>query len=243
MAPRTNKKSSRVLTFIEGTFEVFGKWKFAHDMRRWELSRHKRTVSPVLGPWFGTLLALDARLREITERQAVVEEQYENMKVEINWIANGQEEVRGWEKQLSEWRAELKSLHQQYWSLEYDIYDQEAVCPAPAIRRAFVAFRENPERYLFPWLCEDCAGRGGDCGLICECGERAHAQTKRECGCGRKARGFDLDAEMRKLCGPSFDLSGLPRETFSLYLMRAYVWGRGDADAPSCVGSSEKLEF
>jgi hypothetical protein len=242
MTPRNNK-SSRILTFIEGTFEVFGKWKFAHDMRRWELCRRKRTISPVLGPWFDTLLALDARLRKIAERQAVVEEQYKNMKVEINWTASDQEEVQGWEKQLDEWRSELKSLHQQYWSLEYDIYDQEAVCPAPAIRRAFVSFRENPERYLFPWLCEDCARRGGDCGLACGCSEKAHAQTKRDFGCGRKARGFDLDAEMRRLCGPSFDLSGLPRETFSLYLMRAYVWGRGDAGAPSCVEYSEKLEI
>ncbi|CAL5871656.1 uncharacterized protein PFLUO_LOCUS5909 [Penicillium psychrofluorescens] len=241
MAPRNNNKSSRFLVFIEDTFEVFGKWKFSHDMRRWELRRRKRTISPVLGPWFDKLLVLDARLRNIAERQAVVGEQYENMKVEINWTAS--EEVQGWEKQLSEWRSELESLHQQYWSLEYDIYDQEAVCPAPALRRAFVAFRENPERYLFPWLCEDCARRGGDCGLACECSEKAHTQTKRECGCGRRARGFDLDAEMRRLCGPSVDLSGLPRETFSLYLMRASVWGRGDAGTPSCVEYSEKLEI
>ncbi|KAJ5618852.1 hypothetical protein N7510_002836 [Penicillium lagena] len=242
MAPRNNRKSSRILTFIEGTFEVCGKWKFAHDMRRWELRRHGRTVSPVLGPWFDTLLALDARLRKIVERQAVVEEQYGKMEVEINWAAGDQGDVQGWEKQLNEWRSELTSLHQQYWSLEYDIYDQETVCPAPAIRRAFVAFRENPERYLFPWLCEDCARRGGDCDFACGCSEDAHAQIRRGCGCGWKARGYDLDVEMRRLSDPSFDLSGLPRETFSLYLMRAYVWGRGDAGAPSCVESSGKLE-
>ncbi|KAI9925162.1 hypothetical protein MW887_006082 [Aspergillus wentii] len=134
---------------------------------------------------------------------------------------------------LGIWEDELKSLHRQHWEHYRELWMLEANMPGGPLRRAFNAWRKNPDWYLTTWLRQDCAGRGGCCGRECGCCEkprdtdralnRGHCTSA--CGCCVRSHGFKGDEiKFDDLKAFPFELEH--RKTmYSRRIGRAYIWG------------------
>ncbi|KAJ5197522.1 hypothetical protein N7449_008001 [Penicillium cf. viridicatum] len=131
-------------------------------------------------------LDVETGLREITQREICLREQYEQdpTKVEEEFKTTGKE---------------YKRLEHEWWMIR-DSFDGP-------LGRAFQYWRSNPRWYMHRVLREDCARRGGCCGRDCGCclnrkldetRRRAAGHCTVECGCCEKVRGFDLSEDDKK---------------------------------------------
>lgn len=176
---------------------------------------------------------LDIRRRETAQREASLIDKCRQATEPITKdddIHLQQEKDR---QNLDQWNKELNTLNQEYWSIERLIYIQDTRCPSRPLKRAYTSFRKKPQWYLFHWLCEDCASRGGCCGRACGCciqsrrvfRPNGHGHCTKFCDCCIRARGFELDEKQQDLCQPTFDLKTEPLNRYTLSLIYAYVFG------------------
>lgn len=93
------------------------------------------------------------------------------------------------------------------------LYANDLLCPVGPSWRAYLSLRKLPQWYIIPCLIEDCARRGGCCGLACGCCSKLRSSSRtnsykhyrKMCGCCLQARGLPLDKEQEKLCQPKID--------------------------------------
>jgi len=117
--------------------------------------------APAACSWAHQMIELDILRCEIVQRESYL---IEKCRQATEPVENGdhlypQEELD--QQKLDEWHEELKTLNQDYWSLERRIYANDKRCPDPPLKRAYMARDNRRQWYLCRWLREDCAKRGG----------------------------------------------------------------------------------
>lgn len=177
------------------------------------------------------IFRIEWRLRELAQREEGLKERYLSLKL----AASSQED----RKQLSAWLEELEAIPKEYWLLERQLYEQEALLPRGGFLRAYSSWRSNPKWYLHPVLVNDCAGKGGCCGRGCGCCEkRGQAMDRRrsaghcavECRCCAKSRGFDVVDTKNTMANHDHCLSVVRDQSNTTHLWRfhqAYYFGIG----------------
>lgn len=150
----------------------------------------------------------------------------------------------------------LDALNIQYWILAQKWWHCRSLLEDGFQLRAFELWRSHPRWYMHQVLVEDCAGRQGCCARGCGCClDRKIDPTRRlgvghctlECGCCRRARGFDVPEEDRRLLKEQRreDVSKLTKHRIT----RVSIWGLvGDSydspfdmiDAPPSYGQMAK---
>lgn len=194
-------------------------WKAAQLFRCLQCSVFDKPT-PAACPWAHEMIELEIRRCEIVQRETFLTEQCRQAE-------------KNPQQKLDEWHIELKTLDQDYWSIERLIYANDIRCPNRPLRRAYVSCKKKPQWYLLDWLCEDCANRGGCCGRACGCCQKprsvfrlnGHGHCTKSCGCCRQARGFELNEEQQKQCQLTFDLKHGPLPGHSRRMMEAYIYG------------------
>lgn len=134
---------------------------------------------------------------------------------------------------LNEWFKELKTLNQDYWAAERRIYIHNNRCPSRPFKRAYMSTQKKPQWYLSPWLCEDCANRGGCCGRTCGCCQKprsdfrlnGHGHCTKFCDCCLQVRGFELDEAQEKLFQPVLNLLSNRDDLYSGRMFCSYIYG------------------
>lgn len=197
-------------------------WNFVQFFRAFQC-RVLHIPAPTTYAWAQKMIELEIRRCEIVQRESFL----------IVQCCQSKEHPQ---HKLDEWHEELKSLDQDYWSIERLIYDNDVRLTGPPrspVTRAYVFRKEKPQWYLCRWLNKDCANRGGCCGRACGCCQkprsvfrlRGHGHCTKFCGCCRQARGFELDEEQQKQCQPTFDLTSSRSDDYSRCILFVYVFG------------------
>ncbi|XHG08527.1 hypothetical protein AWENTII_011624 [Aspergillus wentii] len=181
--------------------------------------------------WCQSLVELDIKGRWIVQREIYLKEEARVLHKSLEWCDFEDDTEKT--SLLGIWEDELKSLHRQHWEHYRELWMLEANMPGGPLRRAFNAWRKNPDWYLTTWLRQDCAGRGGCCGRECGCCEkprdtdralnRGHCTSA--CGCCVRSHGFKGDEiKFDDLKAFPFELEH--RKTmYSRRIGRAYIWG------------------
>ncbi|KAJ5975002.1 hypothetical protein N7481_008709 [Penicillium waksmanii] len=173
------------------------------------------------------LIESDLRLRELTQREEVIRQQYQAIKF---LSPENRREAHMKYPQL------LDSISKEYWEEERSYYYLEASLLNGPVTRAYSKNRENPRWYLHKDLRNDCAGKGGCCGRGCGCCENREIIPGRmkgvghctsECGCCIQNRDFELTPEEEeKLVKIRFDtLNDDRNRTYRRRLLEAFLSG------------------
>lgn len=217
----------RIFVYIENALEQRGEWKKAQNFRRWQ---ENRKTYGVTRSWVHSIIESDLRLQEIIQRESSLLEKRQILllRQKEGGVAQGVE--------LQALKDELTELDIEYWRHERQHYTIEASCEPGPFRRAYLSCRLRPNWHLSPWLRDDCAGRGGCCGLDCGCCERPRSSIRAnsaahctpECQFCRQARGFDLKEQDRKLVQPGVD-HARPVDYYTRDMASAYLLGTNGA--------------
>ncbi|CDM38077.1 unnamed protein product [Penicillium roqueforti FM164] len=149
----------------------------------WTLIRRDNTGPPFISH---KLLFVEEDLREIFQEEISIKEG-----ADLNKDA----------------KERLDALNARYWLLEQKCWHYHSCLADGYQLRAFELWRSHPKWYMHRVLVEDCASRHG-CARGCGCClSRNIDPTRRlgvghctfECGCYRRARGFDVSEEDKKL--------------------------------------------
>ena len=104
--------------------------------------------------------------------------------------------------QLKRYASGMMECSQKSWKYERELYVAQASIPDGPLRRAYYAWRSNPNWYLHPVLVNGCIELGGCCGRPCGCcAKREFTFDRRQpwghctsqCSCCAQARGFEID--------------------------------------------------
>jgi hypothetical protein len=202
------------------------------------LQRYRRSRWRKAGGWADSdpviqLLFIEGELRRNVQKELCVKEKIEDLR---NRGALEKEDL------AEHLYRELDSLTNDYWWLEREWWIFRSAFTTGPLTKAFELCRSNPRWYMHPFLREDCARRGGCCSRDCRCcSARAndsthplsHGHCTVECGCCRKARGFDFTTEQKKKLEDFFTFSvansektyPIPREPYLYQLYRVSIWG------------------
>ena len=133
----------------------------------------------------------------------------------------------------------LDALNVKYWLLEQIWWHHRSCLEDGFQLRVFQLWRSHPKWYMHRVLVEDCAGRQGCCAR--ECGCCLNRKTTRtlgvghftvECGCCRRARGFNFFEEDKRLLKERCreEITNITRHR----LTRVAIWGLvgGSYDSP-----------
>lgn len=137
------------------------------------------------------------------------------------------------ESEIGEKEKFLEDVDMAYHRLYSLLWQSQEHMPSGPLRRAFLAWRSNPDWYLCDWLRRECASRGGCCGGSCGCCEkprdadqvlnRGHCTPA--CSCciqaHRKTDDDDFKEELDNL--KTFFLE--KDNMYARRLFRAYIWG------------------
>ena len=102
----------------------------------------------------------------------------------------------------------LYALNVKYWLLMQEWVDCRSCFRIGWLQRAFELWRSHPKWYMHRTLVEDCASRQGCCAHGCGCCLNRKIDPTHtlgvghctvECRCCRRARGFDISEEDKKL--------------------------------------------
>lgn len=186
------------------------------------------------------LLSIEDKLRRTVQKELCVRDQIENLR---NKGALEKEDLIGAEDLY----RKLDTLSNEYWWLEREWWLYRSNFSKGPLTKGFELWRSNPRWYMHPVLREDCAGRGGCCSRGCGCcmarandlaRPLGHGHCTVECGCCRKARGFDFTTEQKKYIQGLFDFHGGPvgkyypieRKAYRYRLCRVSIWGTVSAN-------------
>ena len=130
---------------------------------------------------------------------------------------------------LETYEKELRDLNDQYLKQDKIAWMADVGGPTAALKRAFKAWRQDPDWYLCEWLRQDCAGRGGCCGRDCGCCEKARDTHRGQnrghctgaCGCCIRTCGEGKKCSVKDL---AFEIDN-PVEAHSIRYNLAYIWG------------------
>ena len=207
-------------------------WPIAQRIRAKQTLVQEVNLHPITSLWAERAIALDLRLREIVQREAALKDKYERLANQSTFEALEKWQLQGQENQMEKWTEELKDLNVRYWDVQQQIHDNDERLPNGPTRRAYLSLHKRPNWYLHPWLCKDCAGRGGCCSRACGCCRKSRnldrprglGHCTEECQCCIKARGFVLD-HRRRSDRPQVNLLSL--NGYSRRMYQAWQWGQG----------------
>lgn len=143
------------------------------------------------------------------------------------------------QSQLDAYMQELQSLNTEYTICSRWIWWLQGNMPSGTIKRAFKAYRKDPNWHLWEWLRQDCVGRGGCCGRDYGCCERVRKASKgpllgwgqehytSPCGCCIHTLGYP-EGEVNKqgdIKNFPFDISSYSTEFSSRRILWAYIFG------------------
>lgn len=169
------------------------------------------------------LLETEANLRAVVQKEISLREQLKKGYVDCLQP----DEATG--KSIKE---ELKSLSTKCWLLEQEWWQHRSAFFQGCHSRAFDLWRSHPRWYMHRGLVKDCAGRKGCCARGCGCcADRQISSPSKlgvghctlECGCCRKARGFELTEQEKKDTNERFNVQN--DNPYSSWIIRLAIWG------------------
>jgi hypothetical protein len=140
------------------------------------------------------------------------------------------------EERLSILNKKYWLLSQRWWYCRSDLENFQL--------RGFIIWRSHPQWYMHLMLVEECAGRQGCCARGCGCCLDRKIPPSRslgighctlECGCCRRARGFEVSPTDKKLLKEQFKNTVQERSYRITRYQRVSMWG--------LVGDSRKDPF
>lgn len=208
-------------------------WWIAAQRLRKQQSIILDRIEPAANRWTHETIELDTRRREIVQRETYILEKVRQARHPTDKVDNEYPQQKENHQALNEWLEELKTLNQDYWAAERRIYIHNNHCPSRPFKRAYISTQKKPQWYLSPWLCEDCAERGGCCGRACGCCQKprsdfrlnGHGHCTKFCDCCIRARGFELDEAQTKLFQHVLNLLSKPIDRYSARMFYAYIYG------------------
>lgn len=232
---RVVAEQDALFVFLEKAFEAVHLWPIAQRIRAKQASWKNRQAALNLGPWAEKAIELDLRLREVAQRETALKDKCERLANQPTTFAVlDKKQLHEQDAQIEKWRKELKDLDVEYWEVERQSHANDECLPSGPNRRAYLSLHKRPNWYLHPWLCQDCAGRGGCCSRLCGCCQKSRSPSKpkalghctKECQCCIKARGFELDPRLQRSYQPNVHLSGQnPPNGYSRRMYQAWQWG------------------
>lgn len=189
--------------------------------------------------WCQNVIKADIEMRRIVQREIYLKEEVQALQKALT-LSLPSEEKAVQKYILGTYGEELRDLNDQYLRHVKGTWKQDVGGPTAALKRAFKAWRQDPDWYLCEWLRQDCAGRGGCCARDCGCCGKAR-DTHREqnrghctgtCGCcirtcgdGKKCRVKDLALKIDN-----------PVKIHSHRYELAYIWGLSYLDEFGLTG-------
>lgn len=189
--------------------------------------------------WCRDVIEADIKIRRIVQREIYLKEEVQALQKALTLTLSS--EKKAVQKYiLGTYEKELRDLNDQYLRHDKMTWMADVCGPTAALKRAFKAWREDPDWYLCEWLRQDCAGRGGCCGRDCGCCEKArdtHRGQNREhctgaCGCCICTCGDGKKCSVKDL---AFKIDN-PVEAHSIRYNLAYIWGLSYLDGFGLTG-------
>lgn len=163
-------------------------------------------------------------IRRIVQKEISLHEEFEHQPTNF-----AQQEL-----QASCLKDELADMKRKYWFLEREWGLRRGAFHKGPVSRAFILWRSHPQWYMHRTLRDHCAREGGCCGRDCGCYAHRNVGSRSlgarhctdECGCCRKARGFDFTPDEKTALKAR--LEDRSRDTCDVYfqeLMQVSIWG------------------
>lgn len=206
---------------------------------RWNLHHNGKSTWNTDRVDLAGLLKVELALRENDQRHVALTGKLDaRRRYEINVKLKFAEEITA----VQSIESEIKKLIRDYWDLERRWWQIRSSFPRTPLSRGVDLWRSNPMWYLHQDLREDCAGRGGCCERDCGCCPKRRERPGRnlaaghctvECSCCEKVRGFELDAEQKRMYRKAFGLGSdwITKSAYATKMIQVSTLGLTAGDA------------
>jgi hypothetical protein len=194
---------------------------------------HQKEHSDNFMKWCYNMIMADVIGRYVVQTEVHEREMLRSKRKELQ-LCTSPEERSKIESVIRRTKRTLEKADDIYRRLYRTLWELQEHMPSGPLRRAFLAWRSNPDWYLCDWLRRECASRGGCCGRSCGCCEkprdtgrllnRGHCTLACSC-CIQTSGKTEADGPV----GEEFNnLQTIFEEKHNMYarrLCRAYIWG------------------